>query len=130
MGVAIAWQERNESLFENRWLIWNLGIKAVLEKPILGYGAEELIDVYNKQFKEMGRELAGVMVDRSHNLFLDIVLFSGIAGLMVFLKWFWESIEKIKERWRIASIIGFLIFSFFQPLGVAHWVFLIILLSS
>lgn len=129
-GIFGVWQERNQSLFENRWLIWNLGIKAALEKPVLGYGAEGIINIYEKQFKSIDRPLVELMVDRSHNLFLDIILFSGFLGLVFFLKWFWESTKKIKENYKLAGLVGFFIFSFFQPLGIVHWVYLIFLLSS
>lgn len=129
IGIFGVWQERNQSLFENRWLIWNLGTKAVFEKPILGYGAEGIITVYDKQYQNIDRPLVELAIDRAHNFFLDIILLSGFIGLIIFLKWFWENTRKIKEDWRTISLVGFLIFSFFQPIGVVHWIYLIFLLS-
>ncbi|MFZ5365767.1 MAG: O-antigen ligase family protein [Patescibacteria group bacterium] len=130
VGIFGVWQEKNISPFENRWLIWNLGIRAVLEKPVLGYGAEGIISVYEKQYKNIDRSLEELVVDRSHNLFLDIALSSGFLGLLVFLKWLWESIREIKEDWKFVALAGFLIFSFFQPIGVVHWVYLAFLISA
>jgi O-antigen polymerase len=131
LGILGVYLEKGESHFENRWLIWNLGIKAVQEKPILGYGAEGIIAVYDKEFKQIDLTLEGLAIDRSHNLFLDIALFSGLMGLTVFYLWLWRVSQKLikKKSWVLASLIGFLVFSFFQPIGVTHWFYLIFLIS-
>lgn len=130
-GVFGAYLERKESPFENRWLIWNLGIKAILERPILGYGAEGIIKVYDREFRQINLPLEELAVDRSHNLFLDITLFSGLTGLLVFCLWLRKITKSLVERksWVLIPLVGFLVFSFFQPLGVVHWVYLIFLLS-
>jgi len=130
-GVFGAYLERKESPFENRWLIWNLGIKAILERPILGYGAEGIIKVYNREFRQINLPLEELAVDRSHNLFLDIALFSGLSGLLVFCLWLGKITKSLLKRksWVLIPLVGFLVFSFFQPLGVVHWVYLIFLLS-
>lgn len=131
-GVFGAYFERKESPFENRWLIWNLGIKAILERPILGYGAEGIIKVYDREFRQINLPLEELAVDRSHNLFLDITLFSGLTGLFVFCLWLGKITKSLVKRksWALIPLAGFLVFSFFQPLGVIHWVYLIFLISG
>lgn len=131
VGIFGVYLERYESPFENRWLIWNLGIKAIQEKPILGYGAEEIIAVYDQEFRQINLPLEELAIDRSHNLFLDITLFSGLMGLAVFCFWLQQVFKKLlKEKsWVLASLVGFLVFSFFQPIGVIHWFYLIFLIS-
>lgn len=128
IGIVGFWQERNLSPFESRWLIWNLGFKAVLEKPIFGYGAEGITTAYDEQYQNIDRPLADLAIDRAHNFFLDITLFSGLLGLAIFLKWLWESMRKIKEKWKLIGLVGFFCYSFFQPIGVVHWLYLIFLL--
>jgi len=130
-GVFGAYLERKESPFENRWLIWNLGIKAIQERPILGYGAEGIIKVYDREFRQINLPLEELAVDRSHNLFLDIALFSGLSGLLVFCLWLGKITKGLLKRksWVLIPLAGFLVFSFFQPLGVIHWVYLVFLLS-
>lgn len=131
-GVFGAYLERKESPFENRWLIWSLGIKAILERPILGYGAEGIIKVYDREFRQINLPLEELAVDRSHNLFLDIALFSGLSGLFVFCLWLRKITKSLVKRksWVLIPLVGFLVFSFFQPLGVIHWVYLIFLISG
>ena len=132
IGIFGVYQERKESVFENRWQIWSLGIKAVKKRPVLGYGAEGIVKVYEQEYRQINQPLEGVIVDRSHNLLLDIALFSGLLGLAFFLSWFWQLIKKIakEQEWTLIPLIGFLIFSFFQPIGVTHWFYLIVLSCS
>lgn len=129
-GIFGVWLEKENSPFESRWLIWNLGLKSVMEKPILGYGPEGIIGAYEKGFRNLGQPLQDLVIDRGHNIFLDVTLFSGILGLLVFLLWFSKSAGKLNEKWRLLSLSGFLVFSFFQPLGVVHWLYLIYILSD
>lgn len=130
-GIFGVYLEKEESRFENRWLIWSLGMKAVQERPLLGYGAEGIIGAYEKQFRLIDRPLEGIIVDRAHNLFLDIALFSGLIGLAVFCGWLWQVRQRLvkNKHWAFISFVGFLVFSFFQPIGVTHWVYLMVLLS-
>lgn len=130
VGVFGVFRERESSLFEDRWSIWKMGIEALVERPFLGYGAEGIISVYDNQYRLKEKPLEDLIVDRSHNLFLDIGLFSGFLGLVIFLGWFVNSARKKKENWQIVGLIGFLVFSFFQPIGVVHWVYLMLLLCG
>ena len=131
IGMIGVYQERKESIFENRWQIWNLGIEAVKKRPVFGYGAEGIVKVYEQEYRRINQPLEGVIIDRSHNLFLDISLFSGLLGLVFFLSWLWQLIQRMVEgrQWALIHLIGFLIFSFFQPIGVTHWFYLIVLSS-
>lgn len=131
LGIGGVWLEKNQSRFENRWLVWGLGLQALQEKPILGYGAEGIIQVYEKQYQQIARSLEGMVIDRSHNLFLDIALSSGLGGLIAFGSWLWQIKQRInqKKRWVLVPLVGFLVFSFFQPLGVTHWLYFILLIS-
>lgn len=56
---------------ESRLVIWHESLKLFVNRPLLGYGAENIQLVYPDAF-------GGVTVDRAHNLFLDILLSGGI----------------------------------------------------
>lgn len=118
-------------VFEDRKTYLLLGWEKVRERPILGYGAESGEVVYKAAFKKTtGIELEDLIVDRSHNLILDIMIWSGFAGVVVFLGWLVSRVRTIiinKEYQRIIAFLGWFIFSLFQPLGVVHWVFLILI---
>lgn len=119
---------KGNSLFENRQTIWQLGIVKILEKPFLGYGAESGEVVYDKAFFENGFPLSNLIIDRSHNLFLDVVMWSGFAGLVLFCVWLALSFRRLKTPPQKLIVLSFLIYSMFQPLSIVHWILLFMIL--
>lgn len=122
---------RPRSVYESRPLFWQLGVRQVMVRPILGYGAESGEAIYDKAFKQINVRLIDFMVDRSHNLFLDVALWSGVVGLILFGGW---CIVSGKELWkhdrrRFVVFVAWFVFASFQPLGVVHWLQLLFLLS-
>jgi putative inorganic carbon (HCO3(-)) transporter len=67
--------------------IFKASIQAIKERPIFGYGPESQQNVLAKYYKkDWGlHERVNAVPDRAHNLFLDILLTSGIAGLLLYL---------------------------------------------
>lgn len=120
-------RERESSPFENRQVIWKLGFQQILQRPILGFGAESGEAVYNKAFYKYGFPLSNLIIDRAHNLFLDIALWSGVPGLIIFLFFIFQRFKGIKNYGRKLAFISFLVYSMFQPLPVAHYLFLFLL---
>lgn len=125
--VAIA-LSKNVSVFENRPLIWKLGINQVLQRPLLGFGAESGEAVYNLAYKGAGIPLLGLIVDRAHNLFLDIALWSGVLGLVTFCAWLYYSFLDLRELNRRLAFVAFLVYASLQPLSIAHWILLTVIL--
>jgi O-antigen ligase len=97
------------SQWDNRFLIWDAGIKSVSNHPLLGIGQEnfELIFPKNMHYK----------VDNAHNIFLETVVSSGSFGLLIF---FTILFVKFKKRNFVEnlSILGFLIAGLFNPLPI------------
>lgn len=125
-------ETRNFSIFENRSTFTQMAIKNVVKRPVLGYGAESSEQLFNQSFREAEMPLEGMVVERSHNLILDLLMWSGFVGLIAFALWIYQVIKvKLYEKqyYSVFGIIGIFIFAFFQPLGVTHWVFLMILIS-
>lgn len=119
---------RVASAYESRPLFWKLGWQEFVRRPILGYGAETGEVIYNQAFLRTNTRLIDFMVDRSHNVFLDIALWSGIIGLFVFCVWLISAFIS-KPYARILGFSAWLIFAFFQPLGVVHWLQLVLIIS-
>ncbi|CAN5292382.1 hypothetical protein BH10PAT1_BH10PAT1_3370 [soil metagenome] len=111
---------KSSSVFEDRITIWNFGIQAIKERPILGFGAESGESIYNNIFAKNNLPLFNLVIDRAHNVFLDILQWSGILGLTAFLAWILSK--------RNILLIPWFVFAFFQPLGVTHWMLLMILI--
>jgi len=118
----------NSSYFENREVIWKNAFTAISQKPILGYGAESGEKVFDKIFYESGFPLSNLMIDRAHNLFLDVLIWGGIIGLIIFVKFMHLSYKGIQDKYLKLVFWSFLIYAFFQPLSVAHWLLFILII--
>lgn len=70
---------------ENRLLITQKSIQLIQQKPILGYGIENFSLAFPAIIigKDIG--LKDIVVDSSHNLFLDLAVQTGLVGLGLFL---------------------------------------------
>ena len=86
---------RYDALFENivdatknsRVLVWELGLKAFKQKPLLGFGLESINPLYTRYYEgEMIRYIPEqIFFDRTHNKVIDTMVVSGIIGLISYL---------------------------------------------
>lgn len=127
-GIILSGSKDFNNPHEGRKIIWELAITSIAQRPILGYGAESGEMVFDKAYKTYGTPLVGLMVDRAHNIFLDIAMWSGILGLILFICWILMKIKEMNDEWRKIALIGWLVFACLQPLGVVHWIILAVFL--
>lgn len=119
--------QKTPSLFEDRVLIWDLGVRQFMGKPLLGFGAESGEVVYAKAFNEFRLPLEGLIVDRAHNLFLDVGIWSGAFGIMTFLIFLYFYFKNIEKKSHKFAFFSFLFYSTFQPLSIVHWLLFFLL---
>ncbi len=76
-----------ERTIKSRFLIWNIGLQAFKEHPILGWGQENFIYAFSKYFdpKLYDQE---PWFDRPHNIIFEWLLNGGILGLLAYLSLF------------------------------------------
>lgn len=132
-SIALVSVSRPPSPYENRPLFWTMAAKAIVNRPILGYGVESGEFVFNELFARENIRLFDFVVERSHNIFLDVAMWSGIVGLAVFLRWLWEVVVSIRRRGDVVQLwvlAAWLVFASVQPVGVVHWVHLMLLISA
>lgn len=123
---------RATSPFENRKVYFEYGLSAFFTRPILGYGAESTEKIYREEFARHNIPLEGLIVDRSHNMFLDILLWSGALGLVFFLGWLHQyarDLSRAGEYRKLIALGSWIVFACFQPLGVSHFVLLGVILN-
>lgn len=73
-----------EKTTTSRFTIWNMSLKAVAERPILGWGPESYVYVFSKYYDPaLWRQEP--WFDRSHNVFLDWLITAGVFGLIAYL---------------------------------------------
>lgn len=71
-----------------RVIVWGAAWKAVQERPFLGWGPENFNFALERHFDSRlfeEQNLAEIWFDRAHNIFLDTLVGSGLAGLVASL---------------------------------------------
>ena len=121
VSVFVVKPINTNSQFESRGVIWKYAIEIINDKPILGHGAESNEALYDKKFLQDSIVLTNLRIDRAHNLFLDITIWSGLIGLFFFVMFLYES-YKISDFDKRQVVFSFLIYAMFQPLSVVHWI--------
>lgn len=84
---------------ENRTEVWRIGIEGFKERPLLGWGWENFSYVFQKYYTKPIPGEGFTYFDRSHNQVIDIIVLTGILGLVAFLA-LWGAIF-----WTLASIL-------------------------
>lgn len=112
--------QSRQSQWDNRFIIWQGGWEAFLERPVLGYGQENFAHAFTK--------VKFYPLDNAHNIFLEVAVTSGIVGLVLFLsilgKAFFQANLAIKM-----SLVAFIIVAQFNPLSIAQIAFFWLLLG-
>lgn len=112
-----------EQTTKSRFQIWGLAIEGFKENPILGWGQDNFILVFNKYYdpRLYSQE---PFFDRAHNVFLDWLIAGGILGLLAYLSLFATALWYLwRERNRLSFLekiilTGLLGAYFFQNLFV------------
>lgn len=135
----ITWKKEGVMPFESQWLIdnspekriyiWPIMEKLAQEKFFLGYGLDNIGMAYEGFFQKINwnsnkipvyYSLKDLNVDRSHNSLLDILLFSGIIGLVVYAGLVGAMLRKIKNKIIFASLLIYLVWTQFQNQSIVH----------
>lgn len=133
----------NTSSLEQRFWTWESAFIGFLERPILGWGAENFPYVFDKYYnpKHYGIES---FFDRAHNIFLDYLINGGILLLISYLAifyFYYRLLFKLKIRqpadlsWSIlfSLPIAYLVQGFFLfevlPIYLALFLFLVFFIN-
>lgn len=84
---------------------WKASGPAILDRPLIGYGLENYSSVFIKAYRSDWAIFGNVnaYTDRAHNLFIDILLASGIIGLFLWLALFFYIVKLLLSNKRIYS---------------------------
>jgi O-antigen ligase/Tfp pilus assembly protein PilF len=107
-----------------RLTIWRATLPLIVTRPWLGYGPETMRTVFARVFPPQLVYYQGrhVVVDRAHNLWLDLGMSAGLAGVVAFgalLVGFgrlaWQGLRAASDRWErlawaalTAAVVGHL----------------------
>lgn len=72
---------------QSRIILWRASFSAIKERPLFGYGLENqgeiLVKYYDQKWAEV--EYVNMLSNRAHNILFDVLLTTGISGLIIFL---------------------------------------------
>ena len=116
---------------EKRVYIWPIIADLISQKPILGYGLENMSLAYREYFQKIDFKavktpvyysLKDLNVDRAHNYHLDLLFFSGFLG---FISWIFL-VGYLLKRARgvmLTSLLVYLIWTLFQNQSVVQLIY-------
>lgn len=128
-----------ENAGSNRWFIWIRVLTLIRERPLLGFGISNLGPIFDLRFHHDVLDIYKrfMIIDETHNEFLDIAVSSGIPSLFAYLYFVYSGLKAkfihIKENDVyifpiFSSIIGYLVQSFFNisivSVAFIFWIFL------
>lgn len=119
---------------ERRIYIWPQIINISLERPLLGYGLENIYPAYSGFFEkykhpifEENLNISPVLIslkelylDRTHNYLLDLLIFSGIGGVIVYMLFAVLTIRKTRNKCLLIGLLTYLIWIQFQNQSIVH----------
>jgi exopolysaccharide production protein ExoQ len=115
-----------------RYWIWHISTRAVSRQPLFGFGLDTSQRVLQHMYSLLHIRIGGFVVERSHNVWLDIMLWSGIGGFGMFLWWIAAAIKEKNiqlkgdaNRLVIERLLLWCIFASFHPVGLVHWLTLL-----
>src|SRR3989344_4352076 len=93
-----------------RLIVWDSGLEAFKEKPLLGWGPENFRLAYEKHFDNrlyLDENIGEVWFDRAHNLVIDSLVSVGVVGVIFGLALFLYFIMVVIRAWRRGLIGSF-----------------------
>jgi O-antigen ligase len=133
--------EEAERAGAGRIFLWRRVILLIKERPLTGYGIENLREPFTERFGQEVIAVFGSMLyfDKAHNEYLHIAVTTGIPSLIVYLACITQVLRAGLSKSRahdayhpfMSSVLGYLVQAFFNisVVSVAYifWVFLGIL---
>lgn len=90
-----------KDLTGTRLVAWQITLKAIKEKPLLGLGPENFYIGFEKYYDPIPFNRQRPWWDRAHNIFLDVAVASGIVSAILYFSFWivllWQ-LEKFKKK--------------------------------
>src|SRR3989344_177528 len=89
-------------LFGTRFAVWQITLKAIKDRRLLGWGPENCYIGLEKYYEPTAPNLQKLWWDRPHNIFLDIAANSGLIALFFYIA-FWLILLWSLQRFKYAK---------------------------
>ncbi len=107
-----------DNIGSGRGILWQKALVMAFQRPLFGYGLENIKYVYDEQF--------GINEGRSHNLILQLAATTGIVGMLLYvvgIAAIWVRKLKTIKKWDVYECLGmfvivsYIVSSFFGNSG-------------
>lgn len=107
-----------DNIGSGRGILWQKALVMAFQRPLFGYGLENIKYVYDEQF--------GINEGRSHNLILQLAATTGIVGMLLYvvgIASIWVRKLKTIKKWDVYECLGmfvivsYIVSSFFGNSG-------------
>lgn len=98
-----------DSSVQNRLLVWERSLAIAPEHILTGVGWENFDIVYNKFYTP---EINEQWFDRAHNTLVDVLIMTGLLGLILYLLWYGVFLFKAYQLRKEDYFTGLILFSF------------------
>jgi O-antigen ligase len=111
-----------------RLLIWQSVVQGFQDRPVFGWGHDNVSYVFNKyfnpeqvQFDPSFADARNTWADKSHNAYLDLLVEKGVLGFLLFFGIAWAVIQAIRrvDDWFLAGCFTGSMVSYAVSNGVA-----------
>lgn len=91
---------------QTRFIGWQAGLKGFSERPLLGWGEENYIVLFNRYLPARFHTLSPseTYFDRAHNQFIDTLVSGGIFGFASYMAVYGFTLMGVARLWRHSSI--------------------------
>ncbi len=105
VGRLLSWSPAASGTAEVRLLIWRPALTLVAQRPLLGCGPDTLLTCYYPVYPTALRHLEApnAVPDRTHDIYLDVAVETGLLGLGGFLLLIGATLSRL---WRTARRAG------------------------
>lgn len=128
--------QRQPSHFDSRDIIWQKGIQAFMDKPILGWGLENFAASFQAQVTREEFDLPNIRVDKAHNEFLEMAVTTGSIGVLLYMavlgyaSWLlWKQKNHDEAHQQFLVVIMFVVLAQLNVVSITQYIFLFIALG-
>jgi O-antigen ligase len=114
---------------ERRVYIWVFITDLIQKKPLIGYGLDNLREVFPEGLKELNPKppfyftVKDLSVDRSHNYILDLLVSGGLITFFAWMAFLFLLVANSRSKWELIFLVGLFIYLQFQIQSIVHLVF-------
>lgn len=128
-------QRVENSNAQRRIYIWQVAIEQVRNRPLQGYGLENINLAFPKTYDfnhpkpAFYHSIKDLAIDNTHNIFLNLLMWGGIVACLTFCYLYYEMYRSTNNSTNKIFLIIFILWSIVQNLSIIHLVLFFLMIA-